>query len=116
LVARHGKIVAEASYAPYAAGILHQVNSVTKAVTSTLTAIASEDGLLDSPRPALSCSVAAIISIVESCSRLNISIRDYLGSVQPGLANRPISQIAQFTLAAWANRNASARPPTSAAV
>ena len=46
---RHGKIVAEAYYAPYAAGILHQVNSVTKAVTSTLTAIASNDGLLDSP-------------------------------------------------------------------
>ena len=49
LVARHGKIVAEAYYAPYAAGILHQVNSVTKAVTSTLIAIASKDGLLDSP-------------------------------------------------------------------
>ena len=48
LVARHGKIVAEAYYAPYAAGILHQVNSVTKAVTSTLTAIAAKDGLLDS--------------------------------------------------------------------
>jgi len=55
--------------------------------------------------------VAAIISIVESCSRLNIPIRDYLGSVLPGLANRPISQIAQFTPAAWANRNASAMPP-----
>jgi CubicO group peptidase (beta-lactamase class C family) len=49
LVVRHGKIVAEAYYAPYAAGILHQVNSVTKAVISTLTAIASKDGLLDSP-------------------------------------------------------------------
>ena len=60
--------------------------------------------------------VAAIISIVESCSRLNIPIRDYLGSVLPGLANRPISQIAQFTPAAWANRNALAMPPTSAAV
>jgi CubicO group peptidase (beta-lactamase class C family) len=48
LVVRHGKIVAEAYYAPYAAEILHQVNSVTKAVTSTLTAIASKDGLLDS--------------------------------------------------------------------
>jgi len=49
LVVRHGKIVAEAYYAPYDAGILHQVNSVTKAVISTLTAIASKDGLLDSP-------------------------------------------------------------------
>jgi CubicO group peptidase (beta-lactamase class C family) len=49
LIVRHGKIVVEAYYAPFAAGILHQVNSVTKAVTSTLTAIASKDGLLDSP-------------------------------------------------------------------
>ena len=49
LVVRHGKIVVEAYYAPYAAGILHQVNSVTKAVTSTLIAIASKDGVLDSP-------------------------------------------------------------------
>jgi hypothetical protein len=40
LIVRHGKIVTEAYYAPYATGILHQVNSVTKAVTSTLTAIA----------------------------------------------------------------------------
>jgi CubicO group peptidase (beta-lactamase class C family) len=49
LVVRHGKIVAEAYYAPYTAGIPHAVNSVTKAVISTLTAIASKDGLLDSP-------------------------------------------------------------------
>ena len=49
LIVRHGKIVAEAYYAPYAAGILHQENSVTKSVTSTLTAIAWKDGFLDSP-------------------------------------------------------------------
>jgi CubicO group peptidase (beta-lactamase class C family) len=49
LIIRHGKIVAEAYYAPYATGILHQVNSVTKAVTSTLIAIACQEGLLDSP-------------------------------------------------------------------
>jgi transposase len=51
--------------------------------------------------------VAAIVSIVESCRRLNIPIRDYLGSVLPGLANRPISQTAELTPAAWANRNTS---------
>jgi CubicO group peptidase (beta-lactamase class C family) len=49
LIARYGKIVAEVYYAPYTAGILHQVNSVTKAVTSTLIGIACKDGLLDSP-------------------------------------------------------------------
>ena len=49
LVVRHGTIVAEAYYAPYAAGILHAVTSVTKAVIGTLVAILSEEGLLDSP-------------------------------------------------------------------
>jgi CubicO group peptidase (beta-lactamase class C family) len=49
LVVRHGKIVVEAYYAPYAAGIPHDIRSATKAVISTLTAIAFKDGLLDSP-------------------------------------------------------------------
>jgi CubicO group peptidase (beta-lactamase class C family) len=48
LVVRHGKIVVEAYYAPYVAGIPHTINSVTKAVISTLTAIESKNGLLDS--------------------------------------------------------------------
>jgi CubicO group peptidase (beta-lactamase class C family) len=49
LVARHGRIVAEAYYAPYSTGIPHAVYFVTKAVISTLTAIAWKEGLLDSP-------------------------------------------------------------------
>ena len=49
LVVRHGKIVAEAYYAPYTAGIPHAIYSATKAVVSTLTGIALRDGLLDSP-------------------------------------------------------------------
>jgi CubicO group peptidase (beta-lactamase class C family) len=49
LIVRHGKIVAEASHAPYAAGIPHEIYSATKAVISTLLSIASKDGLLDSP-------------------------------------------------------------------
>jgi CubicO group peptidase (beta-lactamase class C family) len=49
LITRHGKIITEAYYAPYEASIPHAVNSVTKAVISTLTAIAWKDGLLDSP-------------------------------------------------------------------
>ena len=48
LVERHGKIVAEAYYAPYTAGIPHAIYSATKAVISTLMSIASKDGLLDS--------------------------------------------------------------------
>jgi CubicO group peptidase (beta-lactamase class C family) len=49
LVARHGRVVAEAYYAPYSAGIPHAINSCTKAVISTLTAIALREGLLDNP-------------------------------------------------------------------
>ena len=49
LVVRHGKIVVEAYYAPYTAGIPHDIRSATKAVISTLAAIAFKDGLLDSP-------------------------------------------------------------------
>ena len=35
LLVRHGKIVTEAYYEPYRAGIPHAVHSVTKAVIST---------------------------------------------------------------------------------
>jgi CubicO group peptidase (beta-lactamase class C family) len=48
LIARHGRIVLDAYYAPYAADIPHAINSATKAVVGTLTAIAHKDGLLDS--------------------------------------------------------------------
>jgi CubicO group peptidase (beta-lactamase class C family) len=48
LIARHGRIVLDAYYAPYRADIPHIINSSTKAVMGTLTAIAVKDGLLDS--------------------------------------------------------------------
>jgi len=48
LITRHGKLVAEAYYAPYRAGLKHAVNSVTKAVVGTLTGMAIQDGLLAS--------------------------------------------------------------------
>lgn len=48
LIARHGKIVVEATYAPFRDGLKHRINSSTKAVTSTLIAIALKEGVLDS--------------------------------------------------------------------
>jgi len=48
MIIRHGRIVAEAYYAPYVAGISHDLRSVTKSVVSTLTAIELKQGLLDS--------------------------------------------------------------------
>ncbi len=48
--------------------------------------------------------VAAIISVIETCRRLSIPVREYLGSVLPGLANFPINRIAELTPVAWAAR------------
>jgi hypothetical protein len=48
--------------------------------------------------------VTAIISIVESCRRLSIPVRNYLISVLPGLADFPINQMAELTPTAWAAR------------
>jgi len=46
LVVRHGKLVLDASYAPFKPGMRHSVNSVTKAVVGTLAGIASKEGTL----------------------------------------------------------------------
>jgi len=48
LVTRHGRIVLEATYAPFRAGLRHRFYSATKSVTSTLVGMALADGLLDS--------------------------------------------------------------------
>jgi CubicO group peptidase (beta-lactamase class C family) len=48
LVTRHGRIVLEATYAPFRAGLKHRINSATKAVVSTLVAMVMQDGRLDS--------------------------------------------------------------------
>jgi transposase len=46
--------------------------------------------------------VAAILSVVESCRRLKLSINDYLLSVLPGLNRRTTTQAAELTPARWA--------------
>jgi transposase len=48
--------------------------------------------------------VAAIFSIVESCRRLGLPIREYLADVLPGLASRSIQSLAQLTPEAHAAR------------
>src|SRR5689334_22938913 len=59
--------------------------------------------------------VAAILSIVETCRRLSLPVRDYLGSMLPGLADFPINRVAELTPSAWAaptNRRNPATPST----
>ena len=46
--------------------------------------------------------IAAILSVVESCRRLKLPVRDYLAAVLPGLASVPIRRLAELTPAAWA--------------
>lgn len=43
LIARHGRVVLDAYYAPYTADIAHAINSLTKAIIGTLIAIAHKD-------------------------------------------------------------------------
>ena len=48
--------------------------------------------------------VAAILSVIESCRRLKIPVREYLADVLPGLAHRTIQRVANLTPAAWAEK------------
>ena len=48
--------------------------------------------------------VAAILSVIESCRRLKIPVRDYLAAILPGLNNLSIQRIAELTPAAWAGK------------
>jgi CubicO group peptidase (beta-lactamase class C family) len=47
LVIRHGRIVTEACYAPYAGDVPHEIFSSTKAITGTLLGMVYKDGRLD---------------------------------------------------------------------
>ena len=50
--------------------------------------------------------IAAIFSIVESCRKLNIPIRQYLADVLPGLADRSIHSLTELTPTAYAAKMA----------
>src|SRR6516162_5103156 len=46
--------------------------------------------------------VAAIVSIAETCRRLKIPFRDYLGFSPARIERLPINRIAELTPSAWA--------------
>jgi transposase len=46
-------------------------------------------------------TIAAILSVIESCRRLKIPVREYLAAVLPGLNHRSIQSVAQLTPMAW---------------
>jgi transposase len=45
--------------------------------------------------------VAAILSVVESCRRLGVPVKEYLAAVLPGLERRKLSEIPSLTPARW---------------
>jgi transposase len=45
--------------------------------------------------------VAAILSVVESCRRLGLPLKDYLTDVLPGMNRRKLSEAALLTPAHW---------------
>jgi hypothetical protein len=49
--------------------------------------------------------VAAILSVVESCRRLQVPVRDYSSAILPGLADLPIRCLPDLTPAVWVARN-----------
>ena len=57
--------------------------------------------------PSAGPKVAAILSVVESCRRMKLPVRDYLAAVLPGLADISIHRLPELTPAAWAARNPS---------
>jgi transposase len=49
--------------------------------------------------------VAAIISVVESCRRLQVPVRDYFSAILPGLADLPVRCLPDFTPAVCVARH-----------
>jgi transposase len=49
--------------------------------------------------------VAAILSVVESCRRLKVPVRNYLAAILPGLADFPIRCLPDHTPAVWVARH-----------
>jgi transposase len=49
--------------------------------------------------------VAAILSVVESCRRLQLPVRDYFSTILPGLADLPIRCLPDLTPAVWVARH-----------
>ena len=49
--------------------------------------------------------VAAVLSVVESCRRLKLPVRNYFSSILPGLADLPIRRLPYLTPAVWVARH-----------
>jgi len=53
--------------------------------------------------PRAGAKVAAILSVVESCRRMKLPVRDYFFAILPGLADLPIKRLPSLTPSIWAS-------------
>jgi hypothetical protein len=49
--------------------------------------------------------IAAILSIVETCRRIKVPVREYLSAVLPGLGNLQLQRLSDLTPTAWAGQH-----------
>jgi len=50
-------------------------------------------------------NVAAILSVVESCRRLQVPVRNYFSTILPGLADLPVCRLPDLTPVVWVARH-----------
>lgn len=84
LIVRHGYVVLDAYFYPYSADRLHDVASVTKSITSTLTGIAIEEGKIGGLEAPLAGLFPEAMSPYSDPRKARITIRD-LVSMSSGL-------------------------------
>ena len=63
--------------------------------------IIDDMGLKSLPKHSAGPKIAAIASIVETCRRLHINLREYLLDVLPKLGQWPINRVSELTPTAW---------------
>lgn len=106
LVTRHGRIVLEATYAPFRGGLRHHIYSATKSVTSTLVGMALGEGLLDSTdRRVVDLFADRTIANLDDAKKA-ITVRHLLDMTsglawQEGLGGANDSNIAMFRAPDW---------------
>ena len=76
---------------------------MTRSSAAEFPAIGGYEGLIR--KRAGGPKIAAILSIMETCRRLKLPVRDYLAEVLPGLADRPIQCLPDITPAAGSPSN-----------
>jgi hypothetical protein len=118
----HGPALVPEHICQYQAGHVHPVEAGSNTVTQRLAALrffyiqvlkqgwntaetAYWKKVLHLPQPTGRTACGRDPLVVESCRRLKIPVRDYLGDILLGLANTKMQRVADLTPDAWAARH-----------